>query len=62
MLGSPMKQLVVCLFVYFSLNNLNADPYKPLPLDFLDKTKIKKENKKPSKPKSKNIIKKNIMI
>ena len=53
MLGSPMKQLVVCLFVYFSLNNLNADPYKPLPLDFLDKTKIKKEHKKPSKPKSK---------
>ena len=53
MLGFSMKQLVLFLFVCFSFNNLNADPYKPLPLDFLDKTKIKKENKKPLKPKSK---------
>ena len=57
-----MKQLVLFLLVCFSFNTLNADPYKPLPLDFLDKTKNKKENKKPSKPKSKKIIKKNIMI
>ena len=53
MLGFSMKQLVLFLFVCFSFNNLNADPYKPLPLDFLDKTKITKEHKKPSNPKSK---------
>ena len=51
-----MKQLVLFLLVCFSFNTLNADPYKPLPLDFLDKTKNKKENKKPSKPKSKKNI------
>ena len=30
-----------------------ADPYKPLPIDFLDKTKLKKEKKKEVKPAAK---------
>ena len=43
-----MKQLILILILSFSVT---ADPYRPLPIDFLDKEKIKKEKKKvtPSK-------------
>ena len=45
-----MKQLILILILSFSVT---ADPYRPLPIDFLDKEKIKKEKKKvtPSKKK-----------
>ena len=53
MLEFSMKRIIHFIIICFSLNCLMADPYKPLPIDFLDKTKIKKEKKKEVKPTSK---------
>ena len=47
-----MKLLIILLFLSF---NVNADPYKPLPTDFIDnKKKVKKHNNSPSNKKNKN--------
>ena len=46
-----MKLLIIILFLSF---NINADPYKPLPTDFIDHNKkIKKNNNSPSNKKNK---------